>query len=360
MKGRTPGVNAVQDSRPAGEFNMKQMELLVCGLILMLVSVPAIAQEVAAEPVEVEAEVVVAVEPAPMDAAAIEAKIKALKTEQDEAEDKLDDLRSKIAKSDAVADLRKAAADAEKAYQDKKLNDETVIAAKKADRDASAALKAAVLAKVKSSVDGEAILKEIADQEEKRDALDLQAAIAELKLTHKASPVARALAADPVIKEFYATYQAAKKGPARDKARKNYYDVKKTALEKLPEAKALMDEIKAAEKGMDDAENAVDAAEDKLDKLYDTAADSDDQDIVVAKAKRDAARKAYQEAYYGGAMQAARDARSTTKKALSAKVKALAAQDPAASELATKIDTLDKAIDELKAKARELRKKNSE
>ena len=357
MKGRTPGMNAVQDPWPAGEFNMRQMELLVCGLILMLVSVPAIAQEAEAEPVKVEA---VAVEPAPMDAAAIEARIKALKTEQDEAEDKLDELRSKIAKSDAVVDLRKAAADAEKAYQDKKLNDETIIAAKKADRDASAALKAAVLAKVKSSVDGEALLKEIADQEEKRDALDLQVAIAELKLTHKASPVARALATDPVIKEFYATYQAARKGPARDKAKKNYYDVKKAALEKLPEAKALMDEIKAAEKGMDDAENAVDAAEGKLDKLYDTAADSDDQDIVVAKAKRDAARKAYQEAYYGGAMQAARDARTTTKKALSARVKALAAQDPAASELVTKIDALDKAIDELKAKARELRKKNSE
>ncbi len=315
---------------------------------------PAFAQDAEAEPV------VVAVEPAPMDAAAIEARIKILKTEQDEAEDKLYALRKKIAKSDAVSDLREAAADADKAYQDKKLNDETVIAAKKADRAASAGLKAVVLAMVRSGADGEALLKEIADLEEKHDALDLQVAIAELKLTHKASPVARALAADPVIKEFYATYQAARKGPARDKARKNYYDVKKAALEKLPEAQALTDEIKAAEKGMEDAEAAIDAAEDKLDKLYDAASDSDDQDIVVAKAKRDAARKTYQEAYYGGAMQAARDARAAAQKALSVKVKALAAQDPAASDLKTKIDTLDKEIDELKAKARALRKKSSE
>jgi len=339
---------------------MKRMELLVCGLILMLVSMPVVAQVTAGQPVEPAETAVVAVEPAPMDAAAIEARIKKLKAEQGEAEDKLYELRNKIAKSDAVVDLRKAAADAEKAYQDKKLNDETVIAAKKADRVASAALKAVVLAKVKSSVDGEALLKEIADLEVKRDALDLQVAIAELKLTHKASPVARALAADPVVKEFYATYQAAKKGPARDKARKNYYDARKAALEKLPEAKALTDEIKAAEKGMDDAENAIDAAEKKLDKLYDTAADSDDQDIVVAKAKRDAARKAYQEAYYGGAMQAARDARAAAKKALSAKVKALAAQDPAASDLVAKIDALDKEIDELKAKARKLLKKKDD
>ena len=344
-------------TRPVGELKMKRMELLVCGLIVMLVSMPAIAQEVAAEPAEA---VVVVAEPAPMNAAAIEARIKILKKEQDEAEDKLSDLQKKIGKSDAVADLRKAAADAEKTYQDKKLNDEAVIAAKKADRDASASLKAVVLAKVKAGVEGAAILKEIAGLEEKRDALGLQAAIAELKLTHKASPIARALAADPVVKEFYATYHAAKKGDARDKARKDYYSVKKAALEKLPEAKELMDEIKAAEKGMDDAENAIDAAEEKLDKLYDAAADSDDQDIVVAKAKRDAARKAYQEAYYGGAMQAARDARSATKKALSAKVKALAAQDPAVSDLVAKINALDKEIDELKAKARELRKKNDE
>jgi|GEM_PF-1569493 len=336
---------------------MKRMELLVCGLILMLVCIPALAQEAESEPVKA---VAVAAEPAPMSAADIEARIKALKKEQDQAEDQLDELRNKIAKSDAVADLRKTADDAEKVYQDKKLNDETVIEAKKADREASADFKAVVLAKVKASTEGQALLKEIADQEEKRDALDLQAAIAELKLTHKASPVARALAADPVIKEFYATYQAAKKGAARDKARKNYYDAKNAALEKMPEAKALMDEIKAAEKGMDEAEDAADAAEDKLDDLIDTAEDSDDQDIVVAKAKRDAARKAYQKAYYGGAMQAARDARTAAKKALSDKVKALAAQDPAASDLTAKIDALDKEIDELKAKARELRKKNDE
>jgi len=336
---------------------MKRMELLVCGLILMLVSMPAVAQDAEAEPVKTA---VVAPKPATADAAAIEARIKTLKKEQGEAEDKLYELRKKISKTDAVADLRKAAADADKAYQDKKLNDETVIAAKKANRDASAALKAVVLAKVKSGAEGEAILKEIADQEEKRDALSLQVAIAELKLTHKASPVARAMAADPVIKEFYATYQAAKKGPARDKARKNYYDVKKTALAKMPEAKALTDEIKAAEKGKDDADKAIDAAEDKLDKLYDAAADSDDQGIVVAKAKRDSARKAYQEAYYGGAMQAARDARAAAQKALSAKVKALTAQDPAASDLMAKINALDKEIAELKAKARKLRKKSSE
>ena len=336
---------------------MKQTRLLVFGLILMMVSMPAIAQEAAAEPVEA---VAVAPEGAAKDPESVEVLIKVLKKEQDEAEDKLYAISKKIAKSDAVADLRKAADDAEKAYQDKKLTDPAVIEAKKADRASSAALKAAVLAKVKTSVEGAAILKEIADLEEKHDALDLQAAIAELKLTHKASPVARALAADQVLKELYATYYAAKKGDPRDKAKKDYYDAKKAALDKLPEAKELMDEIKAAEKAMDDAENAIDAAEKKLDKLYDAAAASDDQDIVVAKAKREAARKAYQEAYYGGAMQAARDARTAAKKALSAKVKALMAQDPAASDLKAKIESLDKEIDELKAKARKSGKKNGE
>ena len=333
---------------------MKRMKLLVCGLLLILVSIPAIAQEAAVEPAET---VVVKAEEAPMDAAAIGVLIKALKKEQDAVEDKFDALCGKIAKTDAVADLRKAAADADKAYQDKKLNDETIIAAKKAGLAASAAFKALVLAKVKTGVEGEAILKEIADLKEKHDALSLQAAIAELKLTHKSSPVARAVAADPVLKELYTAYYKAKKGDARDTARKNYHDAKKAAMEKLPEAVALMDEIKAAEKGEDDADNAIDAAEKKLDKLIDAAEDSDDQDIVVAKAKCEAARKAYQEAYYGGAMQAARDARAAAKKAVSVKVKALVAQDPAAADLKAKIGALDKEIDELKAKLRKTSKK---
>lgn len=336
---------------------MKRMELLLCGLILMLVSIPAIAREVSAEPVEA---VAVAAEPAPMNAAAIEARIKVLKKDQDEAEAKLYDLRKKIGKSEAVADLRTAAADAEKTYQDKKLTDKAVLAASKAEQDASAAFKAVVLAKVKTGAEGAGLLKEIAGLEEKRAALSLKAAIAELKLVHRDSPVTRALAADPVVKEFYAIYQAAKKGDARDKAREDYYNVKQAALEKLPEAKALMDEIKAAEKGEDEAENATDAAEEKLDKLYDAAADSDDQDIVVAKAKRDTARKAYQEAYYGGAMQAARDARAAAQKALSVKVKALLAKDPAASDLAGRIKGLGEEIKELKEAARQLRKKSSE
>jgi hypothetical protein len=333
---------------------MKRMNLLLCVLILMFVSMPVIAQEIdtsAAAPAA-------AVQPATGEA--IEARIKVLKKQEDAAEAKLYDIRKKIAKSDAVADLRTAADDADKAYQDKKVNDPKIIAAKKADRDASAAFKAAVLAEVKSGVEGAAILKEISELETKRADLSLQAAVAELKLTHKDSPVARALAADPVVKEFYAAYQSAERGAVRDKARADYYKVKQAALEKLPQAIDLIAEIKAADKGADDAEAAIETAEDKLDKLYDTVADSDDQDIVVAKAKREAARKEYQQAYYGGEMQAARDARAAAQKVLSAKVKALSGQDPAAIELKATLEALDKEIDELKSKARALRKESSE
>ena len=331
--------------RPAGVLNMKRMELLVCGLILVLVSMPAVAQEVAAEPVTVEA---------------MEARIKTLKKEREDVKAKMYDIRGKIAKTDAVADLRKAADDANKAYEDKKVNDQKIITAKKADRDASAAFKAVVLAKVKGGPAGTAILKKLAELEEKRAALSLAAAIAELKIEHEDSPIARALVADPMVKEFYATYQSAEKGEFRDNARESYYKLRQATLEKMPQAKALMDEIKAAEKGMDDIESAAEAAEDKLDKLYDTAAESDDQDIVVARAKRETARKMYQETYYGGEMQAARDARAATLKALSEKVKGLAVSDPAAVALTARSEVLDKEYYALKTKVRELRKKSSE
>ena len=336
---------------------MKRMELLICGLVFVSFAVGATAQDMGggAEP----AKPAVAAE-APQTVEAIEAKIKTLKAQEDKDEAQLDEIRSKIAKSPALAELRKAAADADKAYQEMKVSDPGIIAAKKASSAASADLKAAVLKKVKTSDDGAAILKQIADLEEKAADLSVQAAIAELKIEHKDSRVARALAADGVLKELYGVYQSAAKGAARDAARKNYYKAKQTALDKLPEAKELAAEVETCEKGIEEIETEIEAAEDKLDKLYDAAADSDDEDIVAAKAKREAARKAYQQVYYGGQMQAARDARSAAKKALSNKVSELLAQDTQAATLKVTLDALDKEIDEPRSQARKLRKKASE
>jgi len=318
----------------------------------MLLSTPAAAQVTAApEPV--------AAAPAAgarQTAEAIEAKIKALKAAEDAAEDKLAGIMKKIAAGAAAADLKKAAEAADKTYQDKKVSDPAIMAAKKADKDAAAAFKAAVLAKVKTSVQGAAILKEIADLENKRADLSVQAAVAELKLEHKDSAVSRVLGADPVLKEYYRSYQSAPKGDKRTEARENYYKLKKEALARLPQAKTLMAEIATCEKSIEEAENAIEAAEDKLDELYDAAADSDDEDIAVAKAKRETARKAHQQAYYGGEMQAARDARTAAKKALSDKVKTLAAANPQAVELKKTLDALDEQIDALRAQARKLRK----
>jgi len=218
---------------------MKRMELLICGLIGVLLTVPAMAQVTGVAPPAPGA----AVE-APQTAEAIEAKIKILKAQEDKDEAQLDEIRSKIAKSPALADLRKAAADADKTYQEKKISDPGIIAAKKASSAASSDLKAAVLKKVKTSDDGAAILKQIGDLEEKQADLSVQAAIAELKLKHKDSRVARALAADGVLKELYGIYLSAAKGAPRDEARKNYYKLKQASLDKLPEAKELAAEIK--------------------------------------------------------------------------------------------------------------------
>jgi chaperonin cofactor prefoldin len=337
---------------------MKRTELLICGLVLVLLTAGAMAQDTVAGGAE-PAKPVVAAE-APQTAEAIEAKIKTLKAQEDKDEAQLDAIYSKIAKSPALAELRKAAADADKAYQEKKVSDPGIIAAKKASLAASADLKAAVLKTVKTSADGAAILKQIGDLEEKAADLSVQAAIAELKLKHKDSRVARALGADGVLKELYGIYLSAAKGAPRDAARKNYYKAKQTAMDKLPEAKELAAEIKTCETGIEEIETEIDAAEDKLDKLYDAAADSDDEDIVAAKAKREAARKAYQQVYYGGQMQASRDARSAAKKAMSDKVRALAADDPQAAALKVTLDALGKQIYKLRYQARKLRKKAAE
>jgi len=338
---------------------MKQLELLTCVLVVMLLSAAVSAQETEPEPTE-PAAVTVAVEPAPADAATIKAKIDALEKEEDELKAKLYAARKKLSKSPQVTDLRKAYSDADKTYQDSKVKDPTLIAAKKTSRAISEAFKSLVLAKVQASDEGAAILKEISDLDEKRAALSLQAAIAELKLEHKDSPIARAMAADPVVQEFKTAYYEAQRGPARDKARKDYNDIRKTTLAKMPEAKALMAEIQAAKKGIEEAENAIEAADEKLDDLCDALEDGDDEDIVAAKAKYAAAREAYEKAYRGGAVQAAREARDAARKALYAKVKELMTQDDTVAALTNKIKDIKKQIDELEDQERKLRKKSSE
>jgi len=338
---------------------MKQLELLICVLAVTLLSAGVWAQEAEPEPTEPVTVTTVAAEPEPEDAAAIKAKIEALEKEEDDLKAKLYAARKKVEKSPEVADLRKEYSDASKTYQEAKIKDPTLIAAKKTSRAVSEAFKTLVLAKVKASDRGAAIAKEVSDLEEKRAALSLQAAVAELKLEHKDSPIARALDADPVVKEFKTAYYEAKRGPARDKARADYKDIVKTTLAKNPEAKALMDEIAAAKKGMEETENAIEAAEKKLDDICDAVEDSDDEDIVAAKARYAAARDAYDKAYRGGAVQAAREARETTRKALYDKVKQVMSQDTAIVALSHKIDLLDKEIDKLEDKERELRKKKS-
>lgn len=318
------------------------MELLVCGVMVVAVSVPVWAQEAVTQP---------------PDAAAIKARIDALEKEQDAAKDKLRDIRKKIERSEAVADLRRAEAEADAVYQKSKVTDEAVVAARKAERDASEALRALVLEKMKTSIEGAALLKEISDLEDKFVVFSLQEAIAKLKLTHKDSPVSRALAADPVLAELRRAYYDADE-EARAEARKVYYDARKATMDKMPTVQALTAEINAAKRGEAEAEKALDAAEDKFDDMRRALEKSDDAEIAAARAKRDAARKAYEKAYYGGAVQALREARDKARQALSAKAKELLAQDTAATALSARIEELEKQIDALEDKERELRKKS--
>ncbi len=289
------------------------------------------------------------------------AQMEAARAEREKVKDKLYAVRRKFDRQAAVAELRRAASEAEETYDNAKLSDPNVAKAREAERVLDEALDALVEAKLKTNPDAMALRQKAADLEEERASLSMVYAIAELKLTHRDSPVYRALSKDAELAKLYRVYKESPTGPVRDKHRSAYYAARKVALAKLPAAVALMEEMAAAKKGMDAAYKAHYAAEKKLRDLVSRIKyDRKDTAIAEAYAKRSAARKARYEIYESSeTINAARAVRDKTRKAYYAKLKELMAADADATALESQYKALDKELDELEDEARELRKKKA-
>jgi len=304
---------------------MTLQKLLMSVLIVLLVCTPTLAQKAKADPV---------------DKATAKARCEIIAKELEEMEARMYAARKKIEKTEAIQDLRKEAAEAEDAYQKGKTSDPAVVAAKEESRAADREYDALLLKKVKTSSAGMALLKEQVALDNKRAACSLRVAIAEIKLTHEDSPIVRALAADPVLAQFYRAYSVAD-GDARVEAKADYQKLRKATLEDMPAAQALMAEIKTSKAGEDAAEKALDVVDDKLDALRDKAKKSKDPELVAARARYAAAQAAYQKAYYGGKMQALRDNREKTRAAIYAGIKKAIADDPILAALSSRIHQLE-------------------
>lgn len=287
-----------------------------------------------------------------------QAQIAANRKEYESVKLKIYEIRKKHERSEAVAALRAAVQKATEDYEAKKDTDPATLEARKIQRELSAALDALVEQKIKGSAEGAALIQKIADSQEQAAALSLAHDVAELKLTHKDSPITRALAKDKELAALRSAYYKAKSGKARDEARAAYYAARKAAMANMPEAQALIAEIAAAEKGEKAAEKAAREAETQL-KAIERRIENDkkDTDLAALRAKYDAAKKAERDAYNGAAMKAARDARTAAYAALSAKIKDLLAADPEAAALDAQYKQLRKDRTALEREARDLRKK---
>ena len=303
---------------------MALQKLLMSVLIAMLICMPVAAQVTKAEPV---------------DKVTAEVRLQIIARELQELEARMYAARRKIEKSEAITDLRKAADEADNAYQKGKTADPGVVAAKEASRDAQRECDALLLKKVKDSPAGVALLKEQVALDNKRADCSLRLALAEIKLNHEDSPIVRALAADPIIAQYKRACLAAD-GDARLEAKADYEKLMKATLADMPAAQALVAEIKTAKAGAAAAEKALEAVEDKLDELHDKAEKSDDKDLAAARARLAAAAAAYKKAYYGGTMQALRDNRSKTRAAISAGIREAIANDPILAAVSAKIHQL--------------------
>ena len=286
------------------------------------------------------------------------AQMAAARKERDKVRSQIYALRHKFDKHPALTELRQAAGEASKAYEAKKETDPAYKEAKAAERVLDEALDVLVLAKLKASPEGVALLKKLDDLEEERASLSVVYAIAEVKLTHRDSAVARALGKDTELAKLYKVYRASEHGPVRDRNRSAYYAAKKVALARLPQAVALTEEMASAKKGMDAAYKAHYEAGKELRKLESGIKyDKSDAEIAAAYAKRSEAGKVVEKAYESGPIQAARELRSQTYRALSAKLKELMVADPEASALQRRYEQIDKEIDDLEDEAKELKRK---
>lgn len=318
---------------------MRQLDKLALGgLVLALVSTASLGQA-GAEPVS--------------DAEAARARINAAIKEQRTLRSKLYRIQNDIERSSAVADLRRAVTEASKAAYEAEKTSDAVVAARKAERAAYDALNKARQESLEADPEAAAVLREIEDLDSKRAALSLKAALAEVKLKHRDSPISRALAKDPKLAELHRATYKTRDYAARREATNAYKEARLAAEAEMPEAKALAAEIDSYKEQVAALAKETSAARLKLMNLQ-RALDRGGRNKAVtdANARLRAAGKAVRDAYDSPALKAAAATRDKARASLNEKVKQLLAGDEQGAVILDKMEALEKKIRQLQPKIR--------
>ena len=285
---------------------------------------------------------------APPDLEALKKQLSEWRTHERELRAEIEAIGNKLKESPEVAPLRKAAQETDDAYQGKKKTDPAYLAALKAEEEADDALDKLVDAKLADNAEAAALRKELATLDDRAAQLEFDRALVELELSHRYSPINRALAKDPELQNLRAAYDEADRAyradkankPARDQARKAYYDAVEAKKRAMPEGQKLYDRLAETRKERDALGDTKDQAGSKLREMRRTIERGDDPAIAAAREKEDAADDAVRAAYNGGEIQAAREARDAARHAYAEKLKELMAADEKVAQLTKERETL--------------------
>ena len=292
--------------------------------------------------------------------------------QQDRAlRDKLRAVETRIRKAPELVELRKAADAAEKAYLDKRKADPALTAALAADREARAALSKVVDEKLAASDQAQALRKQLADADDADAQLDFRQALANLELTHRSSPISRALSKDPeyakLRKESYDAYNAARRATDKEtreqanqvyeRARKAYTDARKAKLATMPEARRVLAELENIKKEAAQLRKDQSETNDQLRDLRRAIERADDPDVKAARDRLAATAKAVRDATRTEALAAAMKLSYDARRAYSAKLRALLAADAEAAPLVEQQADLAKQSRELQSKLRQAARK---
>jgi len=291
--------------------------------------------------------------PAPIDAVTAQARIAAAMRERRELQRQYADIRRRIERSDALNDLRRAAAEASKAVAAAEKDNAGIAEAREAERAAAAAVRKAEQASLAANPDAAALLRRREELEDSRAASSLQAAVAQLKLTHKDSPVSRTLAKDEKLAALRRRAYGMRDRDAQTEARKAYNDARQAAMAKMPQAKVLLDDIETAKAAMAEADKAAREVGLKLLQLRrEIGRDKESAALAAARERLRAANRAVQDAYNTPALKALIEARDKAHRALYQKVRELVAADKDAAAVSAKLREIEKRIRDLADKAR--------
>ena len=291
------------------------------------------------------------VDPPSLDVDAAKKELEALGKKQGDLSRQLRAVRARIEKSDAVKELRQAVEQARKKYYDTGNSDPGVVAAKKAESEASAAERAVVEKKVSENQEAAGLREAARASMSKIPDLRFQQELARFKLANRYSPAQRKLDEDAELKQMRQEAYAKKERKERGEAIKAYNAKRDAKLATIPEAQTLQKEIDAAAAEIQKLEDEGRQAGQRILAIRREIERGKDPDRLAARKKVDEARKATRAAWETEEIKALRTAMNAASKALQTKVAELlkadekgAALSAQAAEAKTKYDALRKQL----------------